>query len=534
MLDIEEIHGDPVIDISLDTLKLNKQELVFVNTKRSAEACAEKIASKIDLSDEELFKLEEISSKVEKVISPPTKQCKRLARILKKGVAFHHSGLHSKQRELVEDGFRSGLIKIICSTPTLAAGLDLPAFRVIIRDLKRFGGGWGMSYIPVLEYEQMSGRAGRPKYDSEGQAICLADSVEDQENIWEKYVTGEAEELISKLAVEPVLRMYVLSLVATDYANSVESLMNFMSETFYAKQYKNMENLRFIINNIVDKLDEWEFIEAESEPTKTESSFFTSANKLKHDRKLKATVLGARIAELYLDPFTANYLLTCMRSASSKSFNEFGLLQMISWTLELRPRVKARQKDMEMIEEKLILESDLLISSEPDIYADEYDDYLDSAKTAMVFENWIEEIPEEQILESHNVTPGELNNKLDRADWLLYSCFELSKIQGFREVSNKILRLRIRMKNGIKEELLPLIKLKNVGRARARKLFRNKIRNLGDVKKVDVSILGAILGDKLAIDIKKQVGQELSPEKLKVKPNKRKGQISLGDYDESK
>jgi len=207
---------------------------------------------------------------------------------------------------------------------------------------------------------------------------------------------------------------------------------------------------------------------------------------------------------------------------------------MISWTLELRPRVKARQKDMEMIEEKLILESEFLISSEPDIYAEEYDDYLDSAKTAMVFENWIEEIPEEQILENQNVTPGELNSKLDRADWLLYSCFELSKIQGFREVSNKILRLRIRMKNGIKEELLPLIKLKNVGRARARKLFKNKIRDLGDVKKIDVSILGAILGDKLALDIKKQVGQELSPEKLKVKPNKRKGQINLEDYDESK
>lgn len=531
MLEISEVTGDPVVDISLDTLSLGKQELVFVNTKRSAEAQAEKIASKIIISDDVSLKLNELSSRIEKVLSSPTKQCRRLAKVLKKGVAFHHSGLHGKQRELVEEGFRSGLIKVICSTPTLAAGLDLPAFRVVIRDLKRFGGGWGMSYIPVLEYEQMSGRAGRPKYDSVGEAICLAESIEDQENIWEKYVTGDAEELLSKLAVEPVLRTYVLSLVATGYAHSVESLIDFMSGTFYAKQYKDMDKLRFIIDDIIDKLAEWDFIEVDSKPQKKDVSMFTSAaDLLSDDRKLKATVLGKRVAELYLDPLTANFLLTCMKRGSSKSFSEFGLLQMISWTLELRPRVKARQKELEMIEEKLVLESDDLLALEPNIYSEDYDDFLDSTKTAIVFESWIDETPEDQILEHFNVTPGELNSKLDRADWLLYSCFELCKIQGWRDMSNRLLRLRVRMKNGIKEELLPLIKLKNIGRARARKLFRNKIRDLGDVKKVDISVLGAIIGDRLALDVKKQVGQDLSPDKIKVRKNKRKGQISLEDY----
>ncbi len=525
MLEIDAKYDDPVIDISLDTLRLNKQELVFVNTKLSAEACAEKIASKI--VESENSDLVELSEKLEKVISPPTKQCKRLAKVVRRGVAFHHSGLHGRQRELVEDGFRSGLIKIICSTPTLAAGLDLPAFRVIIRDLKRFGGGWGMSYIPVLEYEQMSGRAGRPKYDSEGQAVCLADSVEDQENIWSKYINGDPEDILSKLAVEPVLRMYVLSLVATDYVDSVDSLMSFLSDTLYAQQYKNINSLRSMISSIVGDLESWGFVESEKNK---ESSFFVSANKLNSNSSLRATVLGKRVAELYLDPFTANYLLECMRNGSSKSFGDFGLLQMISWTLELRPRVKARQKDLEMIEERLILESDSLLVSEPGVYSDEYEDFVDSVKTALVFDAWIEELEEDKILESFNVTPGELNAKLERADWLLYSCFELSRLQGFKEVGNKILRLRVRMKHGIKEELLPLVKLKNIGRARARKLFRNKIRDLGDVKSVDVSILGAILGDRLALDIKKQVGQDVSVEKLRIKPNKRKGQISLEDF----
>ena len=72
------------------------------------------------------------SKKVLKALDNPTKQCKRLALCIAKGIAFHHAGLHSKQRELIEDNFRAGLIKVICSTPTLAFGINMPAFRAVI------------------------------------------------------------------------------------------------------------------------------------------------------------------------------------------------------------------------------------------------------------------------------------------------------------------------------------------------------------------------------------------------------------------
>jgi len=67
-----------------------------------------------------------------------------------------------------------------------------------------------------------------------------------------------------------------------------------------------------------------------------------------------------------------------------------------------------------------------------------------------------------------------------------------------------------------------------VGRVRARKLFRNGIKDLGNVKKVDVTKLSQILGKKLTIDVKKQVGIDI--DKAKVPERKRKGQISLKDY----
>ena len=133
-MDIPQITTDPTVNVALDTLAKGKQGLVFCNTKSGAEKQAEEIAKKIKVGN---AVLEELAGKIQKALSKPTKQCIRLGYCVKKGIAFHHAGLHAKQKELVEDAFRDGLIKIICSTPTLAAGLDLPAFRTIIRDLKR-------------------------------------------------------------------------------------------------------------------------------------------------------------------------------------------------------------------------------------------------------------------------------------------------------------------------------------------------------------------------------------------------------------
>lgn len=179
--------SDAVSAIALDTFSLERQLIVFVNTKRGAESQAEKIAAKLQVTED----LVALSERALRALSTPTKQCRRLAACLRKGVAFHHAGLPAAQRDIIEEGFREKVIKAICATPTLAAGVDLPAFRVVIRDLKRYGGPWGMSPIPVLEYDQMSGRAGRPGKDPWGEALCLAKNEQEAEAISEQYVHGD-------------------------------------------------------------------------------------------------------------------------------------------------------------------------------------------------------------------------------------------------------------------------------------------------------------------------------------------------------
>jgi helicase len=241
-----QTHKDITTALAKDTISLKKQAIVFCSSKRAAESQAEKVAKTIKHDV-----LIELSQKILNTLPTPTKQCKRLSACILKGIAFHHAGLAGKQRELIEDHFRAGDIAIICSTPTLAAGLDMPAFRAIIRDTKRFGAR-GMQSIPVLEYEQMSGRAGRPGKEDYGEAIIIANKEGDIEHYTEKYINGEVEDIYSKLAVEPVLRTYVLSLVATGFIKNTTELYEFFDNTFYAHQYGDTQKLHAILDRMIN------------------------------------------------------------------------------------------------------------------------------------------------------------------------------------------------------------------------------------------------------------------------------------------
>ncbi|MAG39301.1 hypothetical protein CMO90_04415 [Candidatus Woesearchaeota archaeon] len=521
---IRESFSEPVLNIIEDTIKRDKQAIVFVNTKRGAESQAEKIALKVRTVNS---KLEKLSDDILKVLSSPTKQCKRLALCVKNGSAFHHAGLTTKQRELIEDNFRNGLIKVICATPTLAMGVDLPAFRVIIRDLKRYGGPWGMSDIPVLEYEQQAGRAGRPGKEDYGEAICIAKTDSQKDKIFEKYINGSHEEIFSKLAVEPVLRTHVLSLIASEFVSDKKSLFEFFDKTFYAFQYEDLVKLHSVLERIIGLLNEWELIKISGRKD------FVSADSL-NEEKYETTIIGKRVSELYLDPYTANFIMICLRKATSKKTTMFSFLQMLSSTLEIRPLLRVKVSEYENVQNKLLEFKDYLLSKEPSEFDDSYDAFLNSVKTSFFFNDWIEETNEEVLLEEYNIRPGETRAKLAIADWLLYSSQELARMLSFQPLIKNLSKLRFRLKYGVKEELLQLLKLKKIGRVRARKMFSNKLKTLTDVKKADITTLAQLIGKATAVSVKKQLGQDFDPKKIVVKEKKRKGQKSLKDYGKKK
>ena len=482
---IPEKTSDPVINLALDTIEIKKQALVFVNAKRSAEKVAEDISKKAPLKSKEL---DDLSENVRTVLSKPTKQCERLAVCVKHGIAFHHAGLHSKQKELIEDAFRAGLVKIISCTPTLAAGVDLPAFRSIIRDVKRFG-PHGMAPISVLEFLQMAGRAGRPKYDTYGETVVVAQTISDREYVVEHFLKGVPEDIYSKLAVEPVLRTYLLSLIAARVIHSRETILDFFSKTFWAYQYKDMDKMAKTIDRMLKLLIEWGFLQEVKEG-------------------YRATVLGKRVAELYLDPLTGFQLLNKLERATHVKLKSISFLHAVCNTLEMRPLLRVKQKEFDEVQQKYALLEPYLLEHEPSMFEPEYEDWLNSIKTSLMLEDWIDEKDEEWILEHYDSRPGETRNKIDLADWLLYACNELARLMQYQPLLKEITKVRLRLKYGVKEELLPLIRLENIGRVRARKLHRAGIKDLGDIRKASVEKLTDLLGAAVAKSVKEQVGQK--------------------------
>ncbi len=496
--------SDPVEALVKDALEKNKQALVFCNTRPRTVGMAKKLAKTVEktlLVKEKEF-LSKKSLEILNALENPTEQCRILSNLVKSGIAFHNAGMLAKQRDVVEELFKKNLIKVISATPTLAAGVNLPAFRVIIPSVFRYT-AFGHQKIPVREYKQWSGRAGRPKFDSVGESVLIAGNEFEMDELKEEFILGDVEEVSSKLGIEPVLRTHVLAAIATGFAFDLESLEKFFSKTFYAFQFNGLDELFLKVNSVLIELKELKFIEG-------------------NEKSFKATLIGKRIAELFLDPLTAKMILDSFK----KDLNNFSFLFLLTSAFEFFPLFSVpRAKETELWEQ-MNVEADSLPIDSDDFYSDI--SLLKKYNSALLLNKWISEVPEETLRKEFNVQPGILRSKLMIADWLLYCFSELALISGKKSVISLISKLRKRIKYGIKEELLVLTELKGIGRVRARKLFNSNINSIALLKKTELNDLAGIIGNETAFKIKKQLG--LSEKELKSFKHFTPVQTNLGNY----
>jgi len=463
-----------------DVLEGNGQALIFVNTRRIAQSNAERLrAITSKFLNQEKEKLEEIAKKVG---SEENMVARKLAECIKDGVAFHHAGLSNMARESVEKAFKKGLIKCIVATPTLAAGINIPARRVIIKNLWRYSElEGGMRPIPVMEIKQMMGRAGRPRYDKYGEAILIARNKMEKDRIWYDYIMADVEPIYSKLASEAALRMHLLALIATNFAITWDEILQFMKKTFYVHQLGMLPEEK--IWEVIDFLEINEFIESIGE-------------------RWHATLFGKATTNLYLDPLSA---LQMKKALIAGTGSNFAYLHAISATPDMRC-IYASYKD-EWIEEKIEQEEFLLPTPSP--YEPEFEFFMAEVKTASLLEDWINEKKEDEIILKYNVGPGDIHAKVETAEWLLHAMEELARLFNFKAVPI-LAKLRLRVKYGCKEELLNLTKLKGIGRVRARQLYKHGFKSISMLRKAGVEVIASVptIGKKIAENIKRQVGDE--------------------------
>ncbi|MFN3532897.1 MAG: DEAD/DEAH box helicase [Candidatus Brocadia sp.] len=480
---VEEENSLDTVNLSLGTIKEGGQTLIFVNTRKSAESVAHKVTAEVAglLSVQERKFLKTLSEQIVEVSAEPTRLCKKLAECVSNGVAFHHAGITSSQRKIVEDAFRANKIKLVVSTTTLAMGLNLPSRRVIVRDWWRYESGLGMQPISVMEIKQMSGRAGRPGFDKYGEAIVIARNERDKRYLMENYIGGRPEEVNSRLASESALRSHVLASIAGAFTKCRAELTDFLQKTFYAHQ-EGMESLASITKKIVDFLKDEEMVSEK--------------------RGLVATRFGRRVSDLYLDPLTGVIMRDALHQPKGKEV--FALLHMIAHTPDMMT-LQLRKRDSEEMFDVFNAHANELLIPENEKYPSK--EMLSEIKTASLLMHWMEEEPEDKIVGHFSVGPGDIRTMVELSDWLLYSAGEICKVFGLKEDEKLLSFLRVRVFYGIKEELLQLVSLKGVGRVRARNLYNSGFKTLADIKAATSEELMMVptIGKAIAEDIKEQV-----------------------------
>ncbi len=504
---IPNLTGEDIIDLAADTVKGGGQALVFSTSRRSAVSAAKKLYTHIKslLPKKEISRLSDVSEEILSV-GERTRISELLAKLASGGVAFHHAGLNYNHRRLVEESFRGNLLKVITATPTLAAGVNLPARRVIIQGYRRYDTKMGfLEEIPVLEYKQQAGRAGRPKYDKLGEAVLLSSSEEEKEFLMERYVLGEPERIRSKLASEPALRTHVLATIATNYARTEKGLYDFIRGTFYGYQY-DPESVSGILDRILSFLFEEGFLVEEG-------------------GKLKATKFGKRVSELYIDPLSAKIIKDGLMGAPEDLVGkEVGFLHLVSATPDM-PKLGWRRRDEEFVLSFVDQHEEEFLHEPPDIGSIDYEFFMLQVKVAMLLYSWIEEYSEDQIISAFKIGSGDILRIGETGKWLLYSTEEIAKLLKSSKAKKIIRELTLRVTHGIKKELVKLVSIPGIGRIRARALYNSGYKSLKSLQKAKIEDLIKVpmIGKEIAKKIKETTGgkevtiESSKPEDLEYK-----------------
>lgn len=477
------------VDLALDTVIENGQALIFTSTRKRAVNLAKSCSNGLDrlIGKEDKEKLRQASNEI-KNAAEETTLSKTLAEFVSKGAAFHHAGLAAEHRRIVEDYFRAGYIKILTATPTLAAGVNLPARRVVIADISRYDSETGVSEpISVLEYKQMAGRAGRPQYDKYGETIIVATVTLKADELFEKYIFGKPESIVSRLSDHSSFRFHMLATIASSKGLTLEKMVNLFNRTLFARQ-SSKTTVKRMINSSLSYLLEEDFIKKE------EDYYF-------------ATEFGKRVSMLYIDPVTAVIFREGLSKLDPSKDQTCGILNLISSVPDFEPKMPLREKDYDLaIQFFEDHRSEFTIGKSRSF--SEFDEILRNMRMTMVLFAWIDEWREEDILTRLGVEPGDLHRAKENADWLLYSLGELSKLFGRKELNSKIELTRKRVQHGVSEELLELTSLQGIGRVRARALYSSGFKTLDDLKEASAEMLANVskIGQALARRIKEQVG----------------------------
>lgn len=162
---------DHIVELCNEVVQDGHSVLIFCSSRKGCESTARhvsKFVKKFSINIQNESEFGDITSAIDALRRCPAGLDSTLEETLPSGVAYHHAGLTVEEREIIETCYRKGLLRILTATSTLAAGVNLPARRVIFRQPRI-----GRDFIDGTRYKQMAGRAGRTGIDTKGESVLI-------------------------------------------------------------------------------------------------------------------------------------------------------------------------------------------------------------------------------------------------------------------------------------------------------------------------------------------------------------------------
>ena len=475
--------NDVIVKIVEKAIEDNSQALSFVSTRRFTESLATYVAKKIDkkTTKEQKHKFKQVADKLlevpKKKGSLPTTTCLKLAEAAEKGVVFHHAGLFNEQKEIIEDEFRNGNILMITATPSLMYGVNLPSKYVVIRDHTRWTSN-GPASIPVFDYEQMSGRAGRPQYDDVGYSYLVAKTMDEAFDLEARYINGEIELTNSKLIDnKDAIYKQIIAQIASSLSKNLDDLNDFFGKTLYGFQMKNNPSMSMFAQDSLN----WELESA--------LEFLLQNGIIRATPEgLKTTDFGNLIAKSNYAVETAVKIKEYV--STMEKLNPAEMIYALAETPDL-PLISFKgRKSKDPVRDKL---------SECGLFAV---DIGNPEATAVSLIEWIDERNEYEIENAYNVYSASTRRSAYEASRLVKFAKNTLEVLGNYSNLKDMDYLSARLYYGVKEDIIPLVVgVKRLGRKRARLLMKTFGDNLSEASEKELQKVEGI-GSKLAGKVK--------------------------------
>jgi len=481
----------------------NHSCLVFCDTKRRCENVSEMLCKVIHALGQAQLVLEYNQEEKETMIETLKQDgsgfmCPKLARTLRYGIAYHHSGLTMDERKVIEEGFLSGAIGVLCCTSTLAAGVNLPARRVIIRSPFM-----GRNQLTHTQYKQMVGRAGRAGLDTHGESFLMVKS--NQVKLVEDVVTSPVEHCMTSLHLSgnSGVANLILNCMSLGLVNTPSDAKDILDMTLMNTQAKKLNiNISEALQSSLDLLlRDGLVILADTGGSTQEATQQTCGldTRLKPSRIGRAAIQGniqlSLAGQLYEDLKNARPHLAVDTSLHLLYLiTPYDLTQNVYYSASIYYKICMGLNESELQVGRFlgITEAVLTGLMTGRSVTKAMKPVLSRFYLALVLLDLWNSKPIHEVAEKFDRSRGEVQNLMTSAasfaNSVLYFCLEIEEFWAYQELLEPFVK---RLAHCCSPELLPLLELPGVKAGRGRQLLAAGFTNIQAIARADTKDLVA-------------------------------------------